>query len=216
MGRGQELLTIFHLLLDHFGQRHWWPGETVAEIVVGAILTQNTAWKNVQKAIRNMKMAGILSLEGIQTTKREELAEIIRPSGFFNIKALRLKNFVTFVTETYGGLEGKVDGLTTADLRRDFLGVNGIGPETADSILLYALQRPVFVVDAYTKRFVRNHGLLRGPYTYSAIQGFFTQDLPEDTYLFNEYHALIVRLAQVYCRAVPRCSGCPLETSRFM
>lgn len=211
MNGDQGLFSIFHLLLDHFGKRHWWPGETVAEIVVGAILTQNTSWKNVERAIHNMKEAGILTMEGIQAAERAELAEIIRPSGFFNIKALRLKNFVKFVMENYGGLEGKVDSLPTADLRRDFLRVNGIGPETADSILLYALQRPVFVVDAYTRRFVRNHGIFGGPYTYEAVQEFFTRRLPEDTYLFNEFHALIVRLAQVYCGSAPKCAGCPLE-----
>jgi endonuclease-3 related protein len=211
MSTNQILLKIFKTLLKSFGERHWWPGETPLEIVVGALLTQNTSWKNVEKAINNMKKEGVLDVERLYRIDNERLSEIIRPSGFFNIKSNRLKNIVNVIYNKYSA---KIENMINVDadlLRVELLNVNGIGPETADSILLYALNKPVFVVDAYTKRFLKNHKLYNGDYDYHDIQKFFMDNLPHDTYLFNEFHALIVYLCQIHCKKTPICTGCPLE-----
>lgn len=206
----QRLLKIFRALLDAFGKRHWWPGETDLEIAVGAILTQNTSWKNVEKAINNLKSLGLLDVEALHNTSEKELGEVIRSSGFYNIKSKRLKSFINVIYHQFGRSLSKLTVLTTDELRDLFLGIDGIGPETADSILLYAFNRPIFVVDAYTKRFLRNHEL-HDLKTYDDIQHWFMMNLPGDTYIFNEFHALIVCLCQNYCRKKPICNGCPLE-----
>jgi endonuclease III related protein len=207
----QRLLKIFNILLASFGKRHWWPGETPLEIIVGAILTQNTSWKNVEKAINNMKHEGILNIERLYEINTETLSEIIRPSGFFNIKSKRMKNIINVIYDEYDATIENMSNIKTNILRNLLLSINGIGPETADSILLYALNKPVFVVDAYTKRFLKNHNLYDGDGDYHKIQQYFMKNIPSDTYLFNEFHALIVRLCQINCRKVPICSGCPLE-----
>jgi endonuclease-3 related protein len=209
-----RLLRIFELLLERFGPRHWWPGETPLEVMVGAILTQNTAWRNVERAIHNMKAADLMDITRIYEFGEKELADIIRPSGFFNIKSRRLKTFIAFLVDEYGGRIEGLESVPQETLRHQFLSLSGIGPETADSILLYALDRPVFVVDAYTKRFLRQHGISDGEQNYHEVQGFFTSNLPSDSALFNEYHALIVRLCQTHCRKAPQCEGCPLEEDR--
>ena len=184
------------------------------EVVVGAVLTQNTSWKNVVRAIENMKNEDILDVEALYYIDEERLCEIIRPSGFFNVKSRRLKNIINVIYDKYNAsLEGMMN-YDLVSLRSVLLGINGIGPETADSILLYALGKPIFVVDAYTKRFLRNHKLYNGDYDYDNIQGFFMDNLPSDTYLFNEFHALIVRLCQINCKKTPECNGCPLEDDR--
>jgi endonuclease III related protein len=206
-----RLLKIFNILLASFGKRHWWPGETPLEIIVGAILTQNTSWKNVEKAINNMKKEGILNIERLYEINTETLSDIIRPSGFFNIKAKRLKNIIHVIYNEYDATIENMLNIKINILRNLLLNINGIGPETADSILLYALNKPVFVVDAYTKRFLKNHDLYNGDGDYHKIQQYFMKNIPSDTYLFNEFHALIVRLCQIYCRKMPICSGCPLE-----
>jgi endonuclease III related protein len=211
MTRQQRLLDIFKALLQTFGKRHWWPGDTRIEVIVGAILTQNTSWKNVEKAIHQMKEKGILEIGRLYEIDSSDLGSIIRSSGFYNIKARRLKEFVAFLHDEYGGHIENLLPVELHALRKALLGISGIGEETADSILLYALDKPVFVVDAYTKRFLRNHLPYPGNPSYSEVQRFFMDSLPADTYLFNEFHALIVRLAQLYCRKVPQCTGCPLE-----
>jgi endonuclease III related protein len=211
-----RLLRIFDLLLEHFGQRHWWPGDTPLEISVGAILTQNCAWRNVEIAIDNLKGRAALEMNALHKMGVEDLAGMIRPTGFFNIKSRRLKSFINVLAEEY---EGSFEFLRTYELstlRERLLAIKGIGPETADSILLYALEKPIFVIDAYTKRFMANHGIAssHAGVQYDDLQELFMTHLPHDTYLFNEFHALIVRLCQTYCRKIPLCDQCPLEEDR--
>jgi len=209
-----RLLAIFETLLSTFGPRHWWPGESPLEVVVGAILTQNTAWRNVEKAIRNLKGAALLDSMKLREIETERLAGIIRPAGFYRVKAIRLKAFVDFLWEEFGGRVEDMGEIETAELRARLLAVSGIGRETADSILLYALNKPVFVVDAYTVRFLRNHGIHDRTATYDEVQRFFMGHLPADVHLFNEFHALIVALGQQRCKKVPACGGCPLELEK--
>lgn len=206
----QRLLNIFESLLVTFGKRHWWPGETELEIIVGAILTQSTSWRNVEKAIANMKANNLLDFDALRSIDSHELGKIIKSSGFYNQKAMRLKIFFQVIHDSFNGSIYNLRYYDTLHLRKMMLSMNGIGPETADSILLYALNRPVFVVDAYTKRFLYNHSLYDGKGTYDGIQQFFMTNLPHDTYLFNEFHALIVCLCQVYCKKNPACGSCPL------
>lgn len=206
----EKLLIIFDTLLAAFGPRHWWPGDSPLEVMVGAILTQNTSWRNVEKAITNMKERRALDMAVLSRMGEEALAEIIRPAGFYRIKARRLKAFIDDFQERFGGLVENTAAVPTGTLRNCLLAVNGIGPETADSILLYALDRPVFVVDAYTKRFLKRHGLYDGDYGYHDVQKFFMDNLPRDVYIFNEFHALIVRLCQEHCKKRPDCSLCPV------
>jgi endonuclease III related protein len=206
----QRLMGIFDSLLAAFGPRHWWPGDSPLEVMVGAVLTQNTSWRNVEKAIANMKEAGLLEIARLAEVGESELARIIRPAGYYNVKSRRLKALISNFHRRFEGSIENAAALTTAELRAYLLSLNGIGPETADSILLYALERPVFVVDAYTRRFLRNHGLADHTGDYHDIQKLFTDNLPGDLYLFNEYHALIVRLAQEHCKKRPDCPTCPL------
>ncbi|MBE9536269.1 MAG: endonuclease III domain-containing protein [Proteobacteria bacterium] len=202
--------VIFGLLFKAYGPQHWWPGDTPFEVIVGAILTQNTSWTNVEKAIDNLKSKDCLNSEKLQTIRQEDLAELIRPSGYFNIKAKRLKTFINFLFDRFKGDLDRMFALPIARLRHELLSVNGIGPETADSILLYAGGYPTFVVDAYTKRIFTRLGLLPTEHTYHQVQAFFHEHLDEDERLFNEYHALIVNHAKEYCRTKPLCDGCPL------
>ena len=207
---GRSLLEMHQLLLHHFGPQKWWPGETPLEVMVGAVLTQNTNWTNVEKAIRNLNAKGLLSLKALNAISTQALAEEIRPAGYFNIKAKRLKNLVRFFFERYNG---SIEGLSNeaiGSLREGLLSVNGVGPETADSILLYALERPVFVVDTYTHRILLRHGMADEQMTYHELQEMFVDHLPEDLNLFNEFHALIVRAGKGYCKKRPLCSDCPL------
>ncbi|MEM2947940.1 MAG: hypothetical protein QXG02_00225 [Candidatus Anstonellales archaeon] len=182
---------IFHSLLKKYGPQKWWPAKTQYEVIVGAVLTQNCAWKNVEKAIKNLKKARMLSPKNILALRLAELKKLIKPAGFYNQKAKRLK----LITKKYLELKPKLHSLTTEELRKELLSVNGIGNETADSILLYAFNRPVFVIDAYTKRFCEHFNLFKGK-TYHDYQQFFERSLPRNTYIFNEYHALIVRWAK--------------------
>jgi endonuclease-3 related protein len=210
MNTRARLLTIFDLLLAAFGPRHWWPGDSPLEVMVGAILTQNTAWRNVERAIDNLKEKGAMDMRVLSEIEGDALAEIIRPAGFYRVKSRRLKALITDFHRHFDGLIENTSATPTADLRNLLLAINGVGPETADSILLYALDRPVFVVDAYTKRFLKNHGLYDGNDDYHDVQKFFMDNLPEDRYIFNEFHALIVRLCQQHCKKGPDCSPCPL------
>ncbi len=210
-GRGKDLLRIYRMLHKHFGPQHWWPAEGPFEVMVGAILTQNTNWANVEKAINNLKSAGALSPEAIHGMARRELAELIRPAGYFNVKAERLKSFVGFFISRYSGRVSRMKRTDTQTLREELLALKGIGPETADSILLYALSRPVFVIDAYTKRVLSRHGIMDHSAGYGSFQDLFHRCLPRDPELFNEYHALFVKVGKEFCRPRPQCEGCPLS-----
>ncbi len=207
----KTLTDIYRILFKHFGPQHWWPGDTPFEIAVGAILTQNTNWGNVEKAINNLKNSRTLDANILHKMPHAKLASLIRPAGYFNIKAKRLKHFLAFLTNHYKGIIENMKDKDLHQLRHRLLEVNGIGPETADSILLYALDKPVFVIDAYTKRVLQRHKLVSEKVTYHEMQELFHRNLPEDIALFNEYHALFVMLGKHYCKPKPKCTGCPLE-----
>ncbi len=204
----EKLLEIFNRLYERFGPQHWWPAKTRDEVVIGAILTQNTAWKNVENALDNLKDNGLLELKKLYKMDTETIKELIKPAGFFNQKAEYLKNISKFFVENRGFEE--LSKLDTKALRQKLLNVKGVGKETADSILLYAFEKPISVVDAYTKRLVKRHKLCECS-NYDEIQNLFMENLPLDEELFNEYHALIVKLAKEFCRKKPICNGCPLE-----
>lgn len=207
----ERLNEIFERLLEHFGPQHWWPGEGRTEIIIGAILTQNTNWGNVEKAISNLKGAGAINLDKLHRMDTAVLAELIRPAGYYNIKAARLKNFLNWLFDKYEGNLETIEHLDIETFRRELLGIKGIGRETADSILLYAFRRARFVVDAYTARVAVRHHLISSDCGYEELQNLFESNLDDDVDLFNEFHALIVRLAKQYCKKKPVCSGCPLE-----
>ncbi len=203
----------YQRLYAAYGPQHWWPGESPFEVMVGAVLTQNTAWGNVERAIANLKAAGHLSCQGILDLTDVALAGLIRPAGYYNVKARRLKALCTFLATQ--GVADRPEALgETAplrELRRRLLAVHGVGEETADSILLYALQLPVFVVDAYTRRIFSRLKLITGDESYARIQQSFEAALPREVALYNEYHALIVHLGKSVCRPRPRCGQCPLR-----
>ena len=210
MGTKREILVeIYQRLLSAYGPQGWWPADTRFEVMVGAILTQATAWRNVERAIQRLKAAGALSPERMARLSEGELAELIRPAGFFRQKTRRLRALLRLIGQ-HGSVEGLLS-LPAGELRRQLLSVPGVGPETADSILLYAAGYPVFVVDAYTKRILHRLGLLSGEKAgYEEVQELFESNLPRDPKLYGEYHALLVRHAKEHCRARPRCPGCPL------
>jgi len=208
----QTLLDIYTRLYERYGTQDWWPGDTVFEIIVGAILTQNTNWKNVEKAITNLKNIGCLAPETLNGLPIQELAELIRPAGYFNIKAQRLKHFLDWLFEKYDGSLESLEALPLSSLREQLLGIKGIGPETADSICLYAFEKPIFVVDTYTARIFGRHGMIEPGSGYEQIQEMFHGDLEADAVLFNEFHALIVQAGKEYCKTKPICDGCPLES----
>lgn len=206
----QVLLKIYRALRRHFGHRHWWPGETPFEVIVGAVLTQNTAWTNVEKAIENLKKEKVLSLAGLHQISDARLAQWIRPAGYFNVKAKRLKNMIEFLRR-YRNLAALFRGKTEG-LRKELLEINGVGEETADSILLYAGRQPSFVVDAYTRRVFERHRYLKGGEEYGDIQKMFMKFLPKRVSLYNDYHAQIVEVGKTYCRKTPHCNSCPLRS----
>jgi endonuclease-3 related protein len=205
------LIKIYRTLYQTYGPRHWWPGETSFEVMVGAILTQNTSWRNVEKAIQKLKGKGVLNPEGIHHLKKSELARLIKSSGYYRIKTDRLKSFIDFLFEEYDGNIKKMGRERLGELREKLLGVKGIGPETADSILLYGLKKPIFVVDAYTRRILSRHGIISEKASYEEVQKLFMDYLPRDEKLFNEYHALFVYLGKTVCKKIPRCELCPLR-----
>jgi endonuclease-3 related protein len=207
----KRLLRMYERLNRFFGDLHWWPGETPFEVAVGAILTQNTNWANVEKAIGRLKAEGVLQPHSLLGLEDEALAELIRPSGYFRVKTKRLKAFLDVLC---GDFDGDLERMLSGDLllaRQRLLGIPGIGEETADSMLLYAGGRPVFVVDAYTRRILTRHGFLEGRTSYGEIQRLFMAHLPPDADLYNQYHALIVETAKRYCRKEPNCGECPLR-----
>lgn len=206
-----RLYLLFERLAEHYGPLHWWPADTPFEVVIGAFLTQNTAWRNVELAIAALRQAVPLTPRALHDLPRERLEELIRPAGFFRQKAHRLQLFAGHLLHRHAGdlaamLQGPLD-----EVREQLLTQPGIGPETADSILLYAAGRPSFVVDAYTRRLLRHYGLLKGDEDYETIRGLFMRHLPADVDLFNEYHALIVEHCKTYCRKRPLCTSCPLR-----
>ncbi|MFN2268336.1 MAG: endonuclease III domain-containing protein [Desulfonatronovibrio sp.] len=212
MKKQQHLLNFYQTMSSKMGPSNWWPGESPFEISVGAILTQNTNWKNVEQAILNLKSKDLLNPEKMFFMNDEQLAQLIRPAGYFRIKTARLKNFLLFLYNECGFNFSVLEKMDLKQLRSKLLEVKGIGPETADSILLYALNRPSFVVDAYTQRILNRHSIIHEDADYNEIQELFTSCLPEDVLLFNEYHALLVRVGKSWCRKkAPLCSECPLE-----
>jgi endonuclease-3 related protein len=208
------LIDIYNTLFNAFGPQHWWPGDTAFEVAIGAILTQNTNWGNVERAIQNLKKEKVLNSKALNEMQHKKLASLIRPAGYFNIKAKRLKNFLAYLSNHYSGSMKKMKAEDLHDLREELLSVNGIGPETADSILLYALDKPVFVIDAYTKRVLTRHNLVPEKATYHEMQELFQNNISPDVRLYNEYHALFVMVGKDYCKPKPKCSGCPLENIR--
>jgi len=208
----KPLSDIYNRLYAHFGQQKWWPGDTSFEVMVGAVLTQNTNWNNVEKAIDNLKRAGVMSFERLSGLPVALLAEYIRPAGYFNIKAGRLQNLFSMIRQQYGGSLDRLMEEDTETLRRALLSVKGIGQETADSILLYAAGRPVFVVDAYTYRILVRHDLIPEDCGYEDIQELFMDNLEPDAGLFNEFHALLVCAGKDFCKkTTPKCADCPLR-----
>ena len=209
------LRDYFDTLFAAHGPQDWWPGRTRFEIIVGAILTQNTSWTNVERAIHNLRRARLLNPQAIRRARSARLATLLRPSGYFRQKTKSLKAFVSFLFEIHAGSLSRMFATPTTALRVQLLAVRGIGPETADSILLYAGKHPVFVVDAYTRRILERHNLVHAKSTYEEIRKLFETTLPADPQLFNEFHALLVHVGKNFCRPKnPRCSQCPL--SRFL
>lgn len=213
-----NLGNVYTTLFDHYGPQQWWPGDTPFEVMVGAVLTQNTAWSNVEKAIANLKGAKLLDAQAIATLEATRLAELIRPAGYFNVKAKRLQNFCRWLLQQGG--ESVLQQWDDARLRHGLLSVNGVGPETADDMLLYAFDRPIFVIDAYTRRIFSRLGLITGDESYEQLRTLFEQQLKnchterlQQTQLFNEYHALIVIHAKLSCRSKPLCEQCCLRRS---
>lgn len=201
-------MQVYRRLHGHYGVQQWWPADTAEEVIIGAVLTQNTAWINVEKAINNLKQADALATDIISSMPHEQLAELIRPSGYFNVKAKRLRALCVWL-EAQGGYESLIHW-PTEQLRDALLGVYGVGPETADDIVLYAFNRPVFVIDAYTRRIFSRLGIT-DEQDYEALRGFFESNLKADSRLFSEYHALIVLHAKDVCRKKPLCEACVLQ-----
>lgn len=205
------LMAYYKKLKKYFGPRHWWPSETPFEVIVGAILTQNTNWVNVEKSIANLKTYNVFTPGKIYKTDIGTLAQLIRPCGYFNVKAQRLKSFIKWFIENYNGDILKLKNVDSTKLREELLTIKGIGNETADSILLYALDIPTFVVDAYTHRVFSRHKLIPEEATYDEIKEFFESNLKKDVALYNDYHAQIVEVGKRLCRRDPLCKECPLK-----
>lgn len=206
-----DLRRTYQQLLEHYGPQHWWPGDSPFEVMVGAVLTQNTAWTNVEKAIKNLKDANALSAEAIVSADVDELAAWLKPSGYFNVKAKRLRAFCQWFLAQGG--EAPLSRRDTRSLREALLAVHGIGPETADDILLYAFERPVFVIDAYTRRIFSRLGLIAGDENYENLRQQFESVMGADAGVMNEFHALIVVHGKDVCRKAARCESCCLNTT---
>jgi len=212
VSRKNIIKKIYEILLNKYGPQKWWPGDTPFEVCIGAILTQNTSWKNVEKAISNLKKSSKLKASALRDIPAEELACLIKPAGYYNQKAKKLKNFINFLFEKYNG---RVEDMKDRDanyLREELLSIKGIGKETADSILLYALEKPVFVVDAYTYRIAVRHNLVGEDTDYDELQRTFVNNLDVSVSVFNEYHALLVRIGKEFCKKKEQlCKECPLS-----
>jgi len=206
------LPEFYDAMFSAHGPQGWWPGHSRMEVIAGAILVQNTSWSNAEKAIRQLRGKGLLNIESLEAVTERALAEEIRSSGYYRQKAKKLKAFASFLRVRFDGSLAKLFAGHTSTVREELLSVNGIGPETADSILLYAGKHPVFVVDAYTRRILERHGLLQGDETYEEVRGLFESSLPADARVYNEYHALLVRVGKENClKRGPRCAGCALQ-----
>ncbi|MBU4255968.1 MAG: endonuclease III domain-containing protein, partial [Candidatus Thermoplasmatota archaeon] len=199
-------MNVYKRLIKHFGRQHWWPAETRFEVIVGAILTQNTSWKNVEKAILNLKKNKLLNCKKIANMNIRKLEKMIQPSGFYKQKAERLKRFCKYLDESYDSDLNKFFDRNTDIVRNELLSLNGIGNETADSILLYAGEKPIFVIDAYTKRMCERTGIVNAK-KYDELQSFFEKNLPKNIEMYKEFHALIVELGKNFCRKKPGCDG---------
>ena len=209
---GPILMRYYAAMSEALGPMRWWPAKTPFEVIVGAILTQNTSWTNVERAIANLRAADMLTPSAILAARSSRLANLVRPSGYFRQKAKKLKAFVKFLRREYGGSLKQMFESPTELLREKLLSVHGIGPETADSILLYAGKHPVFVVDAYTHRIFGRHGITDGEPEYETVRALLEAALPRDWQLFNEFHALVVNTGKNWCRkSEPRCTECPLR-----
>ncbi len=204
------LTEIYQTLLNKFGPQHWWPGETPFEVIIGAILTQQTSWNNVEKAINNLKKKDLIDLKKLHDIENEKLEELIRSSGYYRQKTKKLKTFMNFLWNNYDGKLEKLFDQSIHQLREELLSINGIGKETADSIILYATNKPIFVIDAYTIRMVNRLGITQKK-DYEKLQELFQKNLPINVQLFNEFHALIVQLGKNYCKKKPKCNECPLK-----
>lgn len=212
MGHREDLLKIYELLNGYFGDLHWWPAESPFEVMVGAVLIQNTAWTNVEKAISALKKNHYLTPEALHGIDEAILSGVIRPSGYYRLKAKRLKSLVSFFINEYSG---SIDAMSREDstiLREKLLAVRGVGPETADSILLYACRKPVFVSDAYTKRILQRHQMIQEGTDGSTIRALFMSHLPNNVLLYNQFHALLVQTGKQFCRKIPKCNLCPLRS----
>jgi endonuclease III related protein len=206
------LTEVYRRLFDAFGPQHWWPGDTRFEMIVGAMLTQNTSWLNVERAIGNLRQADLLDPQALHAVPVEELQELIRPVGYFRVKAVRLRSVLEFIVERYDSSLDAMFSTPLPDLRRQLLEVHGIGPETADSILLYAGRLPSFVVDVYTHRIFARHGWIGFDADYDQIKDYVEGELPQEVPMYNEFHAMLVRTGKDYCRKTgPKCPECPLR-----
>ncbi|MCX7021611.1 MAG: endonuclease III domain-containing protein [bacterium] len=211
MDGAPDFLEVYRALLARFGPQGWWPGETPLEVCLGAVLTQSTNWGNVERALAALREATDLNFAKLRALPEEELAPIVRPAGFFRQKAERLRLLLSWLDGRCGGNFTRLEAVPTQTLRGELLALRGIGPETADSILLYALERPVFVVDAYTRRVAQRHGWADARAGYDDLAALFTANLPRDAQVYNELHALFVRLGKEHCRKRnPRCHPCPI------
>ncbi|HPS54296.1 MAG TPA: endonuclease III domain-containing protein [Sedimentisphaerales bacterium] len=206
-----KLTEIYNILVETFGPQHWWPGDTTFEIIIGAILTQNTSWSNVAKAIDSIKKAGLMSAEKLYRLDNSQLEPLIKAAGYFRLKSKRLKNFLNWFFDNYQGNFENIQRVSTDYLREQLLSINGIGPETADSILLYGFGRARFVVDTYTSRIMARHGLIEPGADYNSLQYLFEANLPSDVKTFNEFHALLVCIGKDFCKPKAKCDKCPLR-----
>ncbi len=207
----EKLEDMYERMFSFFGPQNWWPADTALEVMIGAILAQNTNWKNVEKAISNLKEKELLDVLKLYEIPEQELSLLIRPAGYFKVKAKRIKNLISHIVKNYNSELSNFFSLDTSSLRQELLSIKGIGPETADSILLYAAHRPVFVVDAYTFRIMKRHNLIWDEISYEELQQLFMKNLPNDEQLFNEFHALIVQTGKHFCKKNPICTNCPLN-----
>jgi endonuclease-3 related protein len=214
LGRHEKLVAIYNALLERYGDRHWWPAETPFEMMVGAILTQNVSWRNASMAISALKDAGLLAPFALENAPPERLAPLLKPARFMNLKARRLKSFAEWYSKEFDSNIERMSRCDTRDLRKKLLEVNGIGKETADCILLYACDKPVFVVDAYARRVFGRLGLIEENPDYDDLQSFLMRNLPLDVALYKDYHAQIVHLAKETCRQRPLCRRCPIRRIR--
>ncbi len=211
--REVSIRKIYQKLYSSLGPQGWWPAKTRLEVIIGAILVQNTNWNNTKKAIENLRLHRLLSLKELRAIDQKNISFLIRSSGYFRMKAKRLKNFVDFLFKEFDGSLNAMARRETGELREKLLSINGVGPETADSILLYAFKKPVFVVDTYTERIFSRHGFFKEKISYQVLQDLFLKNLIADVDVFNEYHALIVYVGKTFCKARnPLCEKCPLRS----